>query len=140
MEVVGVLRGYWRDLVEWVNDVGMVHFPYKYKDPKTKKTYTRFIRVAVRPILPVELVFPEPALKSLLGIVCPRGNKDYIRDKSKKNRMAFNMIRKQMSLKELPKDWKEYNHVITNILKQHAVAFHPIGVKEDMQLSIGEGL
>lgn len=140
MELVGLLRGYWRPLLEWIQDASMIHIPYKYKDPKTKKTYTRFIRVAIRPMIPIEIVFPKAGLKTILGMIKPAGNKDYIRDKSKKNKRAFEMVRKMMSLKELPDDWPKYNHIITNILGQHAVAFHPLGVKEDMELETGEGL
>ena len=140
MELVGLLRGYWRDLFEWVQDAGMIHFPYKYKDPKTKKTYTRFIRVAIRPMIPVEIIFPKASLKTILGMINPKGNKDYIRDKSKKNKKAFELMRKMLSLKKLPDDWAKQNHIITNILQQHAVAFHPIGIKEDGEIKYGEAL
>ena len=140
MELVGLLRGYWRDFLEWVQDASMIHIPYEYKDPKTKKKYTRFVRVAIRPMIPVEIVFPKAGLKTVLGMIKPSGNKDYIRDKSKKNKAAFEMMRKSMGLKKLPDDWGEYKHVITNILKSHAVAFHPIGIKEDEDIECGEGL
>lgn len=128
MEVVGLLRGYWRALFEWVQDASMIHIPYKYTDPKTKKKDVGYARVAIRPMIPIEIVFPKQGLNTLLGIVASGGNKDIKRDK---NKVAFEMYRKMLGLKKLPKDWKEYKHVITNILKQHAVRFHPIGIKED---------
>lgn len=136
-EVVGLVRGYWRDLQEWFQDTSMIHFPYKFINPKTKKEETRFLRVAVRPIIPVELVVPKPAVNSLLGMVCPKGNHDYIRDRNKKSKIAFEMMRKSIGLDKLPNDWAEYPHIITNLLKQHAVAFHPIGTKEDGELTAG---
>lgn len=151
MELIGIARGWINHLEQWIDDVKTIHIPYELKIPKKGKikahTQKVYIRVAVRPIQLLEIVFPKKGLNTVLGMVCPpakdrkgKKNEDYILDKNPKNKALRATLRKAMGLKKLPKEWSIYPHVITDILKRHAVVFHPIGIKEDRESWYGEAL
>ena len=92
MHLYCLARGQKDWLDRWVNDLGARYYPYKMKGKEVA------VQLGVRPIQLYEIVFPEPCLKDVLGVVQPYGYMGYDMKKYKL------LIRKMLKLNKLPEE------------------------------------
>lgn len=131
MELVGLIRGEWNGIHEYISLLRATYWPHfaKQADGKIIKAFSR---LGVSPIIPVSIIFPEKALPHVLGMIKPDGKPDdHIFGKSWKSNMLKKQIQSSLGLEDLPGSWEEFKSPTTEFLKQQNTQFHPFGIKRD---------
>jgi len=117
-----VTRGIKHDVDRFINDMQAMYLPYKVPKGKVKGNY--HVQLAMRPVQLWEVVFPEPALQTVLNTIWYEQQNE-----RKAFKMPFGMMRKALKLEKVPAiDSK----IPGRIVYKNNVSAYAIGVKKDV--------
>lgn len=125
-----ITRGIKHEVDRTMNSLQAQFFPYKYKG---KNEYLQF---GVRPIQFWELTFPKPCLPDVQKMIWKTN--ENMETHANMIKTPSMMIRKMLKLDKVPAFDEKIPLRLTYI--SPAVAFHPVGIKEDVQKDWGESI
>lgn len=118
MHLITLTRGHKPNVDMAINDLQAMNL---LTNNNGKQTYTG---LGVRPVQLWEFVFPKEHLEFMLATMHYRDeNEPMVEDK-------FKWIRRALKLKKIPK--LDYSTLKRQLIRKEHVAFHHIGIKEDL--------